>query len=80
LRSDVRVGTSTPVADPSGDYAFALFRRAEELAPGARAKLESKALQLTVRINARSEAQDFAKFLISPSAQAMFLKLGFEAP
>jgi molybdate transport system substrate-binding protein len=47
LRSDVRVGTSTPVADPSGDYAFALFHRAEALAPGARAKLESKALQLT---------------------------------
>ena len=31
LRPDVRVGTSTPKADPSGDYAWALFRRAEVL-------------------------------------------------
>ncbi|RZJ24509.1 MAG: molybdate ABC transporter substrate-binding protein, partial [Haliea sp.] len=47
LRSDVRLGTSTPKADPSGDYAWALFRRAEERRPGAFAALETKALQLT---------------------------------
>jgi molybdate transport system substrate-binding protein len=43
----VRMGTSTPKADPSGDYAFALFAKAEALKPGARAALEAKALQLT---------------------------------
>ncbi len=43
----VRVGTSTPKADPSGDYAFALFAKAEALKPGAKAALEAKALQLT---------------------------------
>ena len=47
LRPDVRLGTSTPKADPSGDYAWALFRRAETLRPGAQAALEAKALQLT---------------------------------
>lgn len=47
LRPTVRVGTSTPKADPSGDYAWALFRRAETLRTGARAALEAKALQLT---------------------------------
>lgn len=47
LDEAVRVGTSTPRADPSGDYAFALFGRAEDLVPGARAKLEAKALKLT---------------------------------
>lgn len=47
LRADVRVGTSTPRADPSGDYAYALFGRAEALQPGATARLEAKALQLT---------------------------------
>jgi ABC-type molybdate transport system substrate-binding protein len=47
LRPAVRVGTSTPRADPAGDYAWALFRRAEALKPGAQALLESKALQLT---------------------------------
>jgi molybdate transport system substrate-binding protein len=29
LDKDVKVGTSTPKADPSGDYAFEVFRRAE---------------------------------------------------
>ena len=43
----VRVGTSTPKADPSGDYAFALFAKAETCRAGARAALEANALQLT---------------------------------
>lgn len=43
----IRLGTSTPKADPSGDYAWAAFARAEALRPGARAALEAKALQLT---------------------------------
>jgi molybdate transport system substrate-binding protein len=47
LDPKVRVGTSTPKADPSGDYAFALFAKAEGLKPGAQATLERKALQLT---------------------------------
>jgi len=47
LDAGVRVGTSTPKADPSGDYAFALFAKAEANKAGARATLEGKALQLT---------------------------------
>ena len=47
LERDVKLGTSTPKADPSGDYAFQVFRKAEALRPGARAALEVKALQLT---------------------------------
>jgi ABC-type molybdate transport system substrate-binding protein len=47
LRNDVRLGTSTPLADPSGDYAWAMFRRAEAVQGGAQAALEAKALQLT---------------------------------
>jgi ABC-type molybdate transport system substrate-binding protein len=43
----VRLGASTPRADPAGDYAFALFARAEVVRPGARAALEAKALLLT---------------------------------
>ncbi|WP_439500254.1 molybdate ABC transporter substrate-binding protein [Bosea sp. (in: a-proteobacteria)] len=43
----VKLGTSTPKADPSGDYAFAVFARAEAVKPGAKAALEAKALQLT---------------------------------
>jgi ABC-type molybdate transport system substrate-binding protein len=47
LDGSVRVGMSTPKADPSGDYALALFARAETLKAGARAALEARALQLT---------------------------------
>jgi len=43
----VKLGTSTPKADPSGDYAFEVFRKAEVFKPGAQATLEKKALQLT---------------------------------
>ena len=43
----VKLGTSTPKADPSGDYAFVVFRKAETIRPGAQAALENKALQLT---------------------------------
>ena len=47
LDPTVKLGTSTPKADPSGDYAFELFAKAEKLRPGARAALEAKALKLT---------------------------------
>lgn len=47
LEPAVRLGTSTPKADPSGDYAFALFAKADSLKPGAKAALEAKAQQLT---------------------------------
>ena len=46
----VKVGTSTPKADPSGDYAFELFQRVEQrgAAPaGSGAALAAKALPLT---------------------------------
>lgn len=46
----VRVGTSTPKADPSGDYAFEMFDRIERTGAGpggSAAALKAKALQLT---------------------------------
>ncbi len=47
LDPEVKLGTSTPKADPSGDYAFEAFRKAEAVRPNARSALEKKALQLT---------------------------------
>ncbi len=50
LDPDIRLGTSTPKADPSGDYAFELFERVERsgAAPaGTARRLADKALQLT---------------------------------
>ena len=42
----VKLASSTPKADPSGDYAFEVFAKAETVKPGARAALEKKALLL----------------------------------
>ena len=47
LEPGIKLGTSTPRADPSGDYAWEVFRKADVLKPGAAATLERKALQLT---------------------------------
>jgi ABC-type molybdate transport system substrate-binding protein len=46
LDPTVMLGTSTPRADPSGDYAWEVFRKADKLRPGAFAALERKALKL----------------------------------
>jgi molybdate transport system substrate-binding protein len=46
LDPNAKLGTSTPRADPSGDYAWEVFRKADRLRPGAFAALEQKALQL----------------------------------
>jgi molybdate transport system substrate-binding protein len=43
----IRVATATPKADPSGDYAWEVFRRIDAARPGSFAVLEGKALQLT---------------------------------
>jgi molybdate transport system substrate-binding protein len=43
LAKDVRLKTSTPVADPAGDYAWAIFDRIEALRPGSGAILKEKA-------------------------------------
>lgn len=47
MDSTVRVGTSTPKADPSGDYAWELFTKADTIQAGSFATLSGKALQLT---------------------------------
>jgi ABC-type molybdate transport system substrate-binding protein len=47
LDPQIKLGTSTPKADPSGDYAWEVFRKAEKLRPGSADVLEKKALQLT---------------------------------
>jgi ABC-type molybdate transport system substrate-binding protein len=47
LNEKIRVGTSTPKADPSGDYAWELFQKAEKIKKGSFDILSTKALQLT---------------------------------
>jgi molybdate transport system substrate-binding protein len=47
LNPSVRVGMSTPKADPSGDYAWELFGKADKIRVGSAEALRKKALQLT---------------------------------
>ena len=47
LDPKIRLGISTPTADPSGDYAITLFAKAESLKAGSKEALEAKALALT---------------------------------
>ncbi len=46
LDPTVRLATSTPGADPGGDYAWAMFARADAVHPGAQAVLQAKAMKL----------------------------------
>ena len=47
----VRVGTSTPKNDPSGDYTWAMFEKAEKLKAGSFKTLDAKALKLVGAAN-----------------------------
>lgn len=53
LSPSVRVGTSTPKADPSGDYAWQLFEKADGLVAGSYKTLTEKALTLTGGANSQ---------------------------
>ena len=54
----IKLGTSTPKADPSGDYAFEVFRKADVLKLGANDVLSKKALQLTGGPNSPAPPKD----------------------
>ncbi len=46
LDPQIKLGTSTPKADPLGDYTWAMFGKADSIRPGSRATLEAKAQKL----------------------------------
>ena len=46
LDPGVKLGTSTPKADPAGDYTWAMFHLADRLRPGSFAILDTKAQQI----------------------------------
>ncbi|MFN6567596.1 molybdate ABC transporter substrate-binding protein [Dendronalium sp. ChiSLP03b] len=47
LDPQIRVGTSTPLADPLGDYTQQVFRKADQINPGSFQQLNQKALRLS---------------------------------
>lgn len=52
LDSATKIGTSTPVADPLGDYTQDIFEKADIVSPGAAATLEAKRNELVANPNA----------------------------
>jgi molybdate transport system substrate-binding protein len=46
LDAAVKVGTSTPKADPAGDYTWEVFRKIDRMRRGAYRKLDAKVLKL----------------------------------
>ena len=82
LRPDVKLGTSTPKADPSGDYAFEMFQRVDNTgAPaGSGAALAAKALQLTGGPTSPPPPTDRNVYgVLVASCQAILRKAGFGA-
>jgi molybdenum ABC transporter molybdate-binding protein len=55
LSKSIRLKTATPVADPAGDYAWAIFDRVDALHPGSGAALKAKA-QSAMSITATATA------------------------
>jgi len=74
LDPKVRVGTSTPGADPSGDYTWEFFRNAGKSRPGAFAGLDAKAMQLAGReLDPRQQEAPYAKILAADRAADVFI-------
>lgn len=69
LAGGTRLKTSTPIADPSGDYAWSIFAKIDALRPGARAVLESKAqASMTLLAKPATPAQSAAAALFATNA------------
>ena len=58
LDRNIKLGTSTPKADPSGDYAFELFAKAGAIRPGADVALRGRSQQLTGGPNSPQPPKD----------------------
>ncbi len=58
LDEKIKLGTSTPKADPSGDYAWEVFKKAETIRAGSFTALDKKALQLTGGPNSPAPPKD----------------------
>jgi len=69
LDVNLKLGTSTPGADPSGDYTWEMFRKIDAVQPGAYARLDAKALKLVgAEINAADTKAPYADLLVGRRA------------
>jgi molybdate transport system substrate-binding protein len=69
LDDAVVLGTSTPGADPSGDYTWEMFKKIDASRAGALARLDAKAKKLTgAEINPTESQAAYAKILLDKRA------------
>lgn len=74
LDPKVRLKTSTPVVDPSGDYAWSIFKRIEALRPGVAGVLETKSQASMNRVaTPATPAQSAAAALFATHAIDMLI-------
>jgi molybdate transport system substrate-binding protein len=70
----IRVGTSTPGADPSGDYTWEFFRNVGKVRTGAFAKLDAKALKLAGRdVDPQNQEPPYARILAADRSADVFI-------
>jgi molybdate transport system substrate-binding protein len=65
LKPDIKIGTSTPVSDPAGDYTWEMFRKIDTLRRGAFDTLSRKAQQLFGGSNTTSPVNGRPKLLVA---------------
>jgi molybdate transport system substrate-binding protein len=64
LDAQLKLGTSTPGADPAGDYTWQMFRKLDAIKPGAFATLDAKALKLAgTTVNTAQTQAPYASLL-----------------
>lgn len=69
LDAKVRLKTSTPIVDPSGDYAWSIFKRIETLRPGVAGVLEKKSqASLNLIVTPATPSQSAAAALFASHA------------
>lgn len=75
LSPKIKLGTSTPLSDPSGDYTWKIFDKAEASKPGATQALKTKALQLVGGPNSEviPEGRSAVPYMFSTGKADMFI-------
>lgn len=82
LDPELRLATSTPGSDPSGDYAWQLFERMERHYPGAAADLQARALMLVGGLHSAPvpEGHMAASWIIQSGQADLFVGYASYAP
>ncbi|WP_084305484.1 substrate-binding domain-containing protein [Bradyrhizobium sp. ARR65] len=76
-KPEIRIGTSTPVSDPSGDYTWELFHKIDAAHPGAFDALSGKAQQLVGGPNSPASVNGRPPLVAALDAHQIDLFIGY---